>query len=64
MKFDEISIEGRASIRQEYLLKDIKSNFEKLRLRNIESLQQIILAIQELLDIVEDNSYLVIEVKM
>ena len=43
-KFDEISIEGRASIRQEYLLKDIKSNFDKLRQRNIESLQQIILA--------------------
>ena len=37
----------------------MRSNFEGLSLRNIESLQEIILPIQkEILKIVEDNSYL------
>ena len=42
-RFDEILIEGIDSIRQEDLLKYIRSNFEGLSLRNIESLQEIIL---------------------
>ena len=42
-RFDEISIEGRDSIRQEDLLEYIRSNFEGLSLRNIESLQEIVL---------------------
>ena len=46
-RFDEISIEGRDSIRREGLLKYISSNVEGLSLRNIESLQKIILSIQE-----------------
>ena len=57
-RLDEILIEGRNSIRREDLLKYIRSNFEGLSLRNIESLQEIILPIQEeILEIVEDNSY-------
>ena len=64
-RFDEILIEGIDSIRQEDLLKYIRSNFEGLSLRNIESLQEIILPMQEeILEIVEDNSYLGNEVKM
>ena len=46
-RFNEISIEGRDSIRREGLLKYIRSNVEGLSLRNIESLQEIILSIQE-----------------
>ena len=41
-KFDEIIIEGRGSISREDLLKYIGSNFERLSLRNIESLQEIL----------------------
>ena len=64
-RFDEISIEGRDSIRREDLLKYIRSNFEGLSLRNIESLQEILLPIQEeALEVVEDKSYLSNEVKM
>ena len=37
-KLDEISIEGRDSISREDLLKYIRSNFERLSLRNIKSL--------------------------
>ena len=40
-RFDEISIEGRDSIRREELLKYIRSNFEGLSLRNIESLKRL-----------------------
>ena len=46
-RFDEISIEGRDSINREDLLKYVRSNFEGLNLRNIESLQEIILPIQK-----------------
>ena len=54
-RFDEILIEGRDSIRREDLLKYIRSNVEGLSLRNIESLQEIILAIQEeALEVVEE----------
>ena len=38
-RFDEILIEGRDSISREDLLKYIRSNFEGLSLRNIESLR-------------------------
>ena len=44
-RLNEILVEGRDSISQENLLKYIKSNFEGLSLRNIESLQKIILPI-------------------
>ena len=55
-RFEEILIEGRDSISREDLLKFIRSNFEELSLKNIESLQKIILPIQEeILNIVEDN---------
>ena len=55
-RFEEILIEGRDSISREDLLKYIRSNFEKLSLRNIKSLQKIILPIQEeILKIVENN---------
>ena len=37
-RFDEILIEGIDSISREYLLKYIRSNFEGLSVRNIESL--------------------------
>ena len=58
-RFDEILIEGRDSISRKDLLKYIRSNFEGLSLRNIESLQENILPIrEEILEIVEDNSYL------
>ena len=64
-RLNEILIEGRDSIRREDLLKYIRSNFEGLSLRNVESLYEIILPIQEkFLGIVEDNSYLGNEVKM
>ena len=54
---DEILIERRDSISREDLLKYIKSNFEGLSLRNLESLQKIILPIQEkILEIVKNNS--------
>ena len=43
---DEILTEGRYSISREDLLKYIRSNFEGLSLRNIESLQEIILTVQ------------------
>ena len=57
-RFDEILIEGRDSISREDLLKYIRSNFEKLSLKNIESLQEIISPRQEeILEIVEDNLY-------
>ena len=47
------------------MVKYIRSNFEGLSLRNIESLQKIILPKQgEILEIVDDNSYLGNEVKM
>ena len=64
-RLDEILIEGRDSINREDLLKYVRSNFEGLNLRNIESLQEIILPIQkEIFKIVEDNLYLGNEVKM
>ena len=64
-RLDEILIERRDSISREDLLKYIKSNFERLSLRNLESLQKIILPIQEkFLEIVKNNSYLGNEVKM
>ena len=43
---DEILIKGRDLISREDLLKYIRSNSEGLSLRNIESLQEIILPIQ------------------
>ena len=59
-RFDKILIEGRDSISREDLLKYIKSNFERLILKNIESLQRIISLVQEeILGIAEDNTYLV-----
>ena len=64
-RFDEILIEGRNSISRENLLKYIRSNFEGLSLMNIKSLKEVVLPIQkEILEIVEDNSYLGNEVKM
>ena len=57
--FDEILIEGGDSISREDLLKYIRSNFEGMSLKNIESLQQIISPKQEkILEIGEDKSYL------
>ena len=57
--FYEILIEGRDSISREDLLKYIRSNFEGMSLKNIESLQQIISPKQEkILEIGEDKSYL------
>ena len=57
-RFDEILIEGIDSISQKDLLKYIRSNFERLSLRNIESLQKIMSPIQEEIgEIVRDNSY-------
>ena len=57
-RLDEIITEERDSISREDLLKYIRLNFEGFSLRNIESLQEIILPMQEgLLEIVEDNSY-------
>ena len=64
-RLDEIFIEGRDSIKRENLLKYIRSNFEGLSLKNMESLHEIILPIQEeILEIEEDNSYLRNELKM
>ena len=64
-KFAEVSIEGKDSISREDLLTYIRSNFKGLSLRNIASLQKIILPIQEdILEIAEDNSCLGNEVKM
>ena len=64
-KFDVILIEGRDSISRKDLLKYIRSNIEGLSLRNIESLQKIILSVQEdILEIVEAKSYLGNEVKI
>ena len=58
-RLGEILIEGKDLISQDDFLKDKGSNFEILSLRNIESLQEIILPIQkEILEIAEDNSYL------
>ena len=58
-RLDEILIEGKDSISQEKLLKYMRSNFERLSLRNIESLQENISPIKkEILRIVENNSYL------
>ena len=45
-RFDEISMKRKDSISQKDLLKYVKPNFEKLNLRNIESLQEIILLVQ------------------
>ena len=43
----------------------MKSNFERMSLRNIESFQWIISSVQVLiLEVVEDNSYLEKEVKI
>ena len=43
----------------------IRLNFEAVNLKNIESLQKIILAVQEAIsEIAEDNSYLGNEVKI
>ena len=64
-RFDEILIEGRDLISREDLLKYIRSNFEGLSLRNIESLQEIILPIkEENLEIAENNLYLENEIQM
>ena len=63
-RLDEILIEGRDSIKRDDLLKYIRSNIEGPSSRNIESLREIILQIQEIIKIVEDNSYLGNEVKM
>ena len=61
----EISIGGIKSKGLKNLLKYIRSNFERLSKRNIESLKEIILQIQkEILEIVKDNSCLGTEVKM
>ena len=46
-RFDGRAIEGRDSISRENLLKYIRSNSEGLSLQNIESLQKIILPMQE-----------------
>ena len=46
-RLDVILIEGRDSIRREDLLKYIRPNCEGLSLKNIESLQEIILPIKE-----------------
>ena len=46
-RFGEILIERRDSISREDLLKYIRSNFEGLSLRKIESLQEIISTIQK-----------------
>ena len=52
-RFDEILIEERDSIRRNNLLKYVRSDFERLSLRNIESLQDIVLALQkQILEIV------------
>ena len=57
-RFEEKSI-GRDSISQEDFLEYIGSNFEGLSSRKIDSLQEIILPIQEeILEMVEDKSYL------
>ena len=45
-RFDEISIKRKDSITRKDLLKCVKPNFEELNLRNIESLQEIILQVQ------------------
>ena len=64
-RLDKILIEGRDSISRKDLLKYIRSNFERLSLRNLESLQEIILPIQQIfLEIVEANSYSGNEVKI
>ena len=58
-RLDEILIERRDSMKQEDLLKYMRSNFEGLSLRNLGSIQEIILPIKkEILEIVEDNSHL------
>ena len=64
-RLDEILIERKYSISRKDLLKYLRSNFERLSLRKIKSFQEIILPIQEeILEIVEDNSYSENEVKM
>ena len=64
-RLGKILIERRDLISREDLLKNIRSNFKRLSLKNLESLQELILLIQEdILEIVEDNSYLGNEVKM
>ena len=55
-RFDEILIGRRDTVNRKDLLKYIRSNFEGLSLRNIESHQNIILPIQkEISEIVEDK---------
>ena len=64
-RLDGILIERRDLISREDLLKFIRSKFEALSLRNLESLQEIILPInEEILEIAEDTSYLGNDVKM
>ena len=61
----KIFIEGRNSINREILLKYMRSNFERLSLRNIESFQEIILLIQkEISGLVKEKSYIENEVKV
>ena len=64
-RLDKTVIGGRDLISREDLLKYLRSSFEGLSLRNIESLQEIISPKQEeISEIVEDDSYLGNEVKM
>ena len=62
-RFEEILIEERDSISQKDLLKYIRSNFEGLSLKNIESLQEVLPIQEEILEI-KNNSYLGNEIKM
>ena len=57
--FDEISFVGGNSISRSDLLKYVRSNFERLSLKNIESLQENILPMQEEISEILEN-----EVKM
>ena len=63
-RLDKIVTGGRGLISREDLLKYLRSSFEGLSLRNIESLQEIISPKQEKISEVEDDSYLGDEVKM
>ena len=60
----KIVVGGRDLISREDLLKYLRSSFEGLSLRNIESLQEIVSPKQEEISEVEDDSYLGDEVKM
>ena len=62
-RFEKILIEGRDSISRKDLLKYIRSNFEGLSLKNIESLQEVLPIQEEILEI-KNNSYLGNEIKM